>query len=125
MPLELREKAKAFKAASNEGVLWLLTHGWWLIGGAVLIYLVSGFCIGFPVAYNVMIGVTSPADVRSPIAWLLSAVGWLVIPAIIGGAAGARIASQAEQLRSKDSEMFEPRPTHAPPTHPPPPSSPT
>lgn len=78
---------------------WLLTSGATVIGVCALLYVLNGFVTGWTLAYEVMTGITSPADdtVRSPwCAWPLCLAGWAVVPAVIGAAAGYVITEQIQ-----------------------------
>jgi hypothetical protein len=61
--------------------------------------------VGWTVAYNVLIGVTSPADTSFPFySWLLSLAGWLVVPAIVGGATGYLVNREIDKQRRMPEE---------------------
>jgi hypothetical protein len=73
---------------------WLLTRGILLLGGYLILFVATGYAIGYRRAYDVSIGITSPATTSQPaLAWILSIVGWLVAPAAAGGVAGYMIAN--------------------------------
>ncbi|WP_371598599.1 DUF6313 family protein [Streptomyces sp. NBC_00564] len=81
----------------------------WLIRGSPLIlacavlFVVNGFLIGWVNAYNVLLGITSPADVRpSWSAWPLSLAGWALLPALIGGVVGYVVTAQIDSHRTRD-----------------------
>ncbi|MGW5931895.1 DUF6313 family protein [Streptomyces anulatus] len=67
------------------------------------LYVLNGFLIGWANAYNVVAGITSPADVRPQwCAWPLSLIGWAVVPAVIGAAAGYVITEQIQAHHSRE-----------------------
>jgi Family of unknown function (DUF6313) len=58
--------------------------------------------IGWSAAYEVMIGIKSPAEVAAPVlSWAVSLVGWLMIPAFVGGTAGYLVTRQIEARRTR------------------------
>lgn len=84
---------------------WLLTWGIWIFVALFLIYLVDSLLIGWADAYEILVGITSPAHVSYPfVGWVTSLAGWLVIPAIIGGAAGYLVDRQIDARRSRNTE---------------------
>ncbi|MGW6015820.1 DUF6313 family protein [Streptomyces sp. NPDC055210] len=83
---------------------WLLSRGATVVGVCTLLYILNGFLTGWTLAYEVMVGITSPGDdtVRSPwSAWPLAFAGWAVIPAVIGAAAGYVITEQIQAHRAR------------------------
>lgn len=81
---------------------WLLYRGLPILTGLVGLYLVNGMLIGWSTAYEVMLGIVSPADTSAPVpAWFLSVVGWLVTPAVVGAVAGYVIGSQISSRRRR------------------------
>lgn len=59
--------------------------------------------IGWGDAYDVMIGITSPADVHPQwCAWPLSLTGWAAIPAITGATAGYVITQQIQAHHARE-----------------------
>jgi hypothetical protein len=83
----------------------LLTWGIWIFVALFMIYVVDSFLIGWADAYEILVGITSPANVPYPLAsWVTSLAGWLIIPAIIGGAAGYLVDRQIDARRSRDKE---------------------
>ncbi|MFD7875888.1 DUF6313 family protein [Streptomyces sp. NPDC059766] len=82
---------------------WLFSRGTTVLTLCGALYLVNGIMIGWANAYNVMTGITSPANVRPQwCAWPLSLTGWAVIPAIIGAAAGYVITEQIQAHHAHD-----------------------
>ncbi|WP_225824127.1 DUF6313 family protein [Streptomyces naphthomycinicus] len=98
--------------------LWLLSRGVIVLGVCGALYVLDGFLIGWANAYDVMVGITSPAAVRPQwCAWPLSLAGWAAIPAVIGSAAGYVITEQihAHHAREMDDVLAELRRLAAPP----------
>ncbi|MFI8449056.1 DUF6313 family protein [Streptomyces erythrochromogenes] len=99
------------------------------------LFVVNGVLLGWVQAYEVLIGITSPAKAEPAwCAWPLSIVGWAAIPAFVGGTAGYLITSQIQthQSRTMDDVLEELRQlsqpiapqTGPPPAIPAPPSAP-
>ncbi|MFI0242218.1 DUF6313 family protein [Streptomyces sp. NPDC016845] len=88
----------------NRPVYWLLTRGlWWLLGFGSL-YVLCGFLIGWTTSYEVMVGITSPAQTRlRALSWMLSLTGWLATPAAVGGIVGYLVNRQVDRRR-RESE---------------------
>lgn len=65
--------------------------------------------VGWTVAYNVLIGITSPADTQFPLySWLLSLTGWLLVPAVIGGTTGYLVNREIDKRRRvPEQELLE------------------
>lgn len=82
---------------------WLLSRGAVVLTVCGALYVLDGFLIGWANAYNVLTGITSPADVRPQwCAWPLSLIGWAAIPAIIGAAAGYVITEQIQAHHARE-----------------------
>ncbi|GAA3135000.1 hypothetical protein GCM10010449_64530 [Streptomyces rectiviolaceus] len=59
--------------------------------------------MGWTAAYEVLLGITSPAAADPQwAAWLLSVAGWAAMPALIGGAAGYVISAQIQSHQNRD-----------------------
>ncbi|MDG9703264.1 DUF6313 family protein [Streptomyces sp. DH37] len=102
---------------------WLLSRGAAVLAVCAALYVLNGFLIGWGDAYDVLIGITSPATVRPQwCAWPLSLTGWAAVPAVIGAAAGYVITEQiqAHHARELNDVLDELRRLAEPP---PPPSS--
>ncbi|MFI0771897.1 DUF6313 family protein [Streptomyces sp. NPDC021218] len=92
---------------------WLVTQGslWFVV--FVLLYLFGGALLGWTLAYEVLIGITSPAATSAPLmAWLLSLMGWLLVPAFVGGVTGYLVNRQVDRRRVHSEEDFERRIRH-------------
>ncbi|MFJ6901909.1 DUF6313 family protein [Streptomyces hokutonensis] len=103
---------------------WLLSRGTVVLAVCGLLYVLNGFLIGWANAYEVMLGITSPAGVRLQwCAWPLSLIGWAVIPAIVGAAAGYVITEQIQGHQTRElSDVLDELRRLAEPPDPPPPS---
>lgn len=67
------------------------------------LYSLNGALVGWATAYEVLVGITSPAEVQPQwCAWPLSLAGWAVLPALIGGLVGYVVAAQIESHRSRE-----------------------
>jgi hypothetical protein len=81
------------------------TRGFPLVAGLGLLYMANGLAIGWRRAYDVSIGITSPADTGVPaLAWPLSVAGWLLVPGIAGAVAGYVVSDAIKVRRSKPLE---------------------
>lgn len=82
---------------------WLLTRAVWVLGPCTALFLLNGLLAGWVGAYEVLVGIASPADVDPGwAAWPLSLVGWAAVPALVGGAAGYLIADQIQRHQSQE-----------------------
>lgn len=89
-------------AALNKTHYWLLTRALWVALAFIVLFVIDGALIGWSTAYEVLIGITSPADAGSaPVTWLVSLVGWLAIPAFVGGTVGYLVTRQIETRRRR------------------------
>ncbi|QEU90518.1 hypothetical protein CP970_05975 [Streptomyces kanamyceticus] len=89
---------------------WLLTGApWWLLA-FVLLYTAGGAFLGWRAAYEVLVGLTAPGQTQhSAFAYVLSLSGWLLVPAIIGGAAGYFLGRQIDARRPLSEEQVRER----------------
>ncbi|MFJ2094700.1 DUF6313 family protein [Streptomyces sp. NPDC087901] len=82
---------------------WLLSRGVVVLAICGVLYALNGFLIGWANAYEVMIGITSPAAIHPQwCAWGLSLIGWVAIPAIVGAAAGYVITEQIQAHHARE-----------------------
>ncbi|MEU6721600.1 DUF6313 family protein [Nonomuraea sp. NPDC046802] len=89
-------------AALSKTQYWLLTRALWVVLACLAVFVVDGVLIGWSTAYEVLIGIKSPADAGSaPVTWLVSLVGWLAIPAFVGGTVGYLVTRQIEARRRR------------------------
>lgn len=81
---------------------WFLTRALWFLLAFGVIFAADGILVGWSTAYEVMIGIASPADVGYPfVSWPVSVVGWLMIPAFVGGVAGYLVTWQIDGRRTE------------------------
>ncbi len=100
----LRDRQRSL-AFLNNPRYWLITQGIWIVVVFGLLYVAGGSVLGWTVAYEVLIGITSPGTTSSrPMAWLLSMAGWLVMPAFIGGVTGYLVNRQVDKRRKESAE---------------------
>ncbi|MFD5919604.1 DUF6313 family protein [Kitasatospora sp. NPDC058201] len=85
---------------------WLLTRASWVLALCVALFVLNGFLTGWVNAYNVMVGITSPAAVRPQwCAWLLAVTGWAAIPSFVGGMAGYLVTAQIQARQALPMEQ--------------------
>lgn len=108
-------------AASRPTINWALTRGLVLAILTGALFVPNGFLNGWRIAYEVLLGITSPAETQVVwAAWILSGYGWLVAPAVIGGIAGHIIADRiADRATSIDSWVAEAKSRRDEINHPP------
>ncbi|MQY07300.1 DUF6313 family protein [Actinomadura macrotermitis] len=87
---------------------WLSTRGIPVLLGYAALFTGNGFLIGWRRAYDVSIGITSPADTSAPVpAWFLSVAGWLLVPGIVGAVAGYAVSNAITSRRTRPlDELF-------------------
>ncbi|MET9067774.1 DUF6313 family protein [Streptosporangium sandarakinum] len=108
-------------AALSKTRYWLLTRAFWLMLAFFAVFVIDALLIGWSTAYEVMIGIKSPAEVAAPLAsWPVSLMGWLAIPAFVGGTAGYLVTRQidARRTRSEAEVVAELRRRAQPPRRP-------
>lgn len=82
---------------------WLLLRALPLLALFLGLFALNGVLIGWTDAYNVLVGIDSPADASPQIpAWPLSIVGWAAIPALVGGAVGYAVTAQIQAHRTRE-----------------------
>jgi hypothetical protein len=100
----LRDKKRSLASLSNPRY-WLITRGAWVGIAFGLLYAVGGMVLGWTVAYEVLVAITSPADTSCPpLAWVLSLAGWLLVPAFVGGVTGYLVNRQVDNRRRESAE---------------------
>jgi hypothetical protein len=68
---------------------WFFYRGSPLLAAYFGLFLINGAVLGWREAYDVNVGIVSPASTRTPtLAWPLSVAGWLFMPSIVGAVAG-------------------------------------
>lgn len=90
---------------------WLTIRGVPVVLAYAALFVANGFMIGWRRAYDVSLGITSPAASPQPIfAWLLSVSGWLVAPGVAGAVAGYVVSNSIASRRMERLEDAFPRP---------------
>ncbi|WP_425246442.1 DUF6313 family protein [Streptomyces sp. NEAU-NA10] len=68
-----------------------------------ILFILNGVLLGWAAAYEILIGIASPAKADPGwAAWPLSVVGWAAIPAFVGGTAGYLITAQITRHQTRD-----------------------
>ncbi|MFE1444364.1 DUF6313 family protein [Streptomyces sp. NPDC058739] len=84
----------------NRPAYWLAKRGlpWAALFAAL--YVACGLVLGWTITYEVLVGITSPAETsHRALAWVLSLVGWLITPAFVGGVVGYLVNRQVDRRR--------------------------
>ncbi|MGW0285570.1 DUF6313 family protein [Streptomyces sp. NPDC003236] len=104
---ELVRDRKRSLAALNRPAYWLVTRGlWWWLGFMVVYWIGSGQ-LGRLQAYELLVGIESPGKSRVPLlGWILSLLGWLLVPAFVGGITGYLVSRQVDRRRTASEEEF-------------------
>ncbi|MEO3809995.1 DUF6313 family protein [Sphaerisporangium sp. B11E5] len=90
---------------------WLLTRGVSVLLVYAVLFVVNGVWIGWRQAYDVSVGITSPAATAAPVpAWFLSVAGWLLVPGVVGAVAGYAVSSAITSRRTRPLEDLYPEP---------------
>ncbi|SHM26331.1 hypothetical protein SAMN05443668_101148 [Cryptosporangium aurantiacum] len=86
----------------------MLFRGLPVLLALAVLYVVTGFVVGWRDAYDVSLGIESPAETKAPVlAWFLSVAGWLVMPGVAGAVAGYVVSDSIASRRSRSlSESF-------------------
>jgi hypothetical protein len=87
---------------------WLLFRGLPVMVALTVLYIVTGLVVGWRDAYDVSLGIESPAETSAPVlAWFLSVAGWLVMPGVAGAVAGYVVSDSIGSRRSRSlSDSF-------------------
>ncbi|WP_418953131.1 DUF6313 family protein [Streptomyces scabiei] len=102
----LRDKKRSL-AALNKPAYWLVTRGLWWSLGFLLLHAMGGAMLGWTRAYEVLLGIRSPAATPyPPLGWILSLTGWLLVPAFVGGVTGYLVSRQVDMRRTESEEEF-------------------
>ncbi|MFG1711036.1 DUF6313 family protein [Nonomuraea sp. M3C6] len=89
-------------AGLNRPRYWLVTRAVWVLLAVAILFALDGCLIGWSVAYEVLIGIKSPAEVGyAPVSWAVSLVGWLIVPAFVGGLVGYLVTRQIDARRTE------------------------
>jgi hypothetical protein len=86
-------------------VYWMLTLGLPLLVVSAVVFVVNGMLIGWATAYDVAVLIESPRKTTAPVAaWILSVLGWLLVPAVAGAVAGHIVSTSIAERRSRPIE---------------------
>jgi hypothetical protein len=81
---------------------WLLFRGLPVLVAFAMLYIVTGFVVGWEKAYNICLAIDPPTGTSSPVlAWALSLAGWLVMPGVAGAVAGYVVSDSIGSRRSR------------------------
>jgi hypothetical protein len=100
-----RQKAVAKRARSPLRV-WIGSGGWAAIGAPLLLIAASVVVTGPSRTGELLLGVASPATldhgwVMVGLSWLVGAIGWLGVPAIVGALVGYTVTVKLSSYRSR------------------------
>lgn len=83
---------------------WMRRRGWQIVLPSVLLVAACTLATGWPTAFELMVGLRSPAEITefpgSIGAWVLAVVGWLGVPAVVGGTVGYFVGGQVARVRA-------------------------
>ncbi|OEJ21835.1 hypothetical protein AR457_41170 [Streptomyces agglomeratus] len=65
------------------------------------LYLANGFLIGFGDTWEILVSPSSEKEEYPALAWPLSVVGWLIVPALVGGISGYVVTQQTDRRRAR------------------------
>ncbi|MFI6850488.1 DUF6313 family protein [Kitasatospora sp. NBC_00085] len=86
---------------------WLMVIGLPIALVWIVVMIAASQYLGWGEAYNTMVGTASPVGSKEAAwAWLVSVGGWFLVPAFVGGIAGAMIASRMERRRSRSADQI-------------------
>lgn len=84
-----------------------VTWSKWTLFVIFLLVLVSAFFIGFAQTWELLVGLESPANSSyPPLAWALSILGYLLVPALIGLVVGIGAEMQVQARLRSDEEQY-------------------
>ncbi|WP_406210719.1 DUF6313 family protein [Kitasatospora sp. NBC_01560] len=93
------------KALMNRLPYWILFKSWKWILIFLVPFLISGTVIGFGDSWEIFVGRTSAKNAGWPaVTWPLSVLGWMFVPAFIGGVVGAIVSAQIGERRADPSD---------------------
>lgn len=88
-PRHLARNVWRSRAQLGQLPYWLVFRGGPIFLGVAAAFVVSGVMIGWGDSYDVLLGIESPRSSGNNAAtWILSLVGWLGVPSLIGAVAG-------------------------------------
>ncbi|MFD4624967.1 DUF6313 family protein [Streptomyces sp. NPDC058475] len=83
---------------------WIGRRGLPLLAVLIALEVLSGVAIGWWKTYELTLGITSPGATPAPwIALPVSMVGWLLVPAVVGGLAGYVVSTQIDSHRRQSA----------------------
>ncbi|MGI5372648.1 DUF6313 family protein [Streptomyces iakyrus] len=103
----MEQTRDAFRSLSslNRPRYWLVTRGPAWLAAFILLYVVGGVTLGWRAAYEVLVGLQPPGETSVPAyAYVLGLMGWLLVPAVIGGTAGYFVTRQIDRRRTVDAQ---------------------
>lgn len=103
-----RRKHRREEKRAYEGKLeyWLKRKSWKWISVVLILYVIAAIKIGPVDAWEILVGRDSAKDACWPVVtWPLSIVGWVFVPAFIGGVAGYVVTSQIDSRRGRSIEL--------------------
>lgn len=100
--MRLRHWLEERRAKTDHFRYWLYFKSWKWILAVLAAYFAAAYKIGFGEAWEILVGRKSATDAAWPWAsWPLSVLGWLLVPAFVGGVAGFVVTAQLERRRSE------------------------
>ncbi|GGT58565.1 hypothetical protein GCM10010271_72560 [Streptomyces kurssanovii] len=94
-------------AALDKFPHWLVVEGSIIIGIFVACYSVAWGLLGWSDAWDLLVGRATPRNAPYPwLSWPLSVLGWLAVPAFIGGVVGYLVTSHIDDRRVVSDEDF-------------------
>lgn len=96
-----------YSAAQYPSVLlWLIRRGSIFLTVSIVVYVAGAVQLGGWNAYDLLLGIQSPSTFATPILpALVSILGWMAAPAIIGAIAGYVVERQINRYRSQSFEQ--------------------
>ena len=99
---------KTFLLAMSDVSRWFLRWGLGVLLLVTMSFVLAAWRLGSAwVAYDVLVGITAPDDKKitaTYTALALSALGWILVPAFVGAAAGLIVERQVESHRRNPTD---------------------
>lgn len=94
------------RSARSPLVQWLRSRGWKILLPLTAVVVVAGIVVGPVHGFDYIAGVRAPSDeiavgYKYLSAVVLTAVGWLAVPATVGGIVGYVVSTQLAAFRAK------------------------
>ncbi|GEM_PF-6307852 len=85
---------------------WLLSKGWKYLVPLAVVIIIAGIVVGPAYGFDYLAGVRAPSEeirvwYKYLSAVVLTAVGWLAVPATVGGVVGYIVTTQLAAFRAK------------------------